>query len=99
MVVVVGKKTNKLLAKCRSCDIVPLYWNARCESFARPSFNPLDVARMFDAPLLRETHDEDIEGFVRKREGLRRVRYGARDLDEGEGIKTVKMAYEDNQDA
>lgn len=75
--------------------IVPLYWTARSERIAPPSFNPLDVARMFDAPLLRDAREEDIEDYVRKHDGLRRVRYGVRESDDSEEKVIMRVVSED----
>ncbi|USP81703.1 hypothetical protein yc1106_08977 [Curvularia clavata] len=52
--------------------IVPLYWKARSEILVLRSFNPLDVAHIFDAPLFQCVHEKDMETYVRKELGLRR---------------------------
>jgi hypothetical protein len=53
--------------------ILPLYWNARGDVVILRSFNPLDVAHLFDAPLLQDLYEADVGNYVRKEEGLRRV--------------------------
>jgi hypothetical protein len=54
--------------------ILPLYWNARGDIVILRSFNPLDVAHLFDAPLLQDVYEADVGNYVRKEEGLKRVR-------------------------
>jgi hypothetical protein len=54
--------------------ILPLYWNARGDIVIIRSFNPLDVAHWFDAPLLQDVYEADVGNYVRKEEGLKRVR-------------------------
>ncbi|KAF1850625.1 uncharacterized protein K460DRAFT_372824 [Cucurbitaria berberidis CBS 394.84] len=75
--------------------IVPLYWAARSEELRPLSFNPLDVARIFDAPLLRDADEKDIEGYVRKEDGARRVRYGVRGSADSEGMVAARIISED----
>jgi hypothetical protein len=71
--------------------IAPLYWQARKEILVRRSFNPLDVAQVFDAPLLTEVEEKDMETYVRKEQGLRRVRCEAKEADGG----AVRIVPED----
>jgi hypothetical protein len=51
--------------------ILPLYWDARCDISVLRSFNPLDVAHVFNAPLLQDVDETDIETYIRKEQGLR----------------------------
>jgi hypothetical protein len=48
--------------------ILPLYWNARGDIVILRSFNPLDVAHLFDAPLLQDVYEADVGQHVRKEE-------------------------------
>ncbi|PSN65887.1 hypothetical protein BS50DRAFT_677221 [Corynespora cassiicola Philippines] len=54
--------------------ITPLYWGWT-EVTGPTSFNPLDVARAFDAPVMEGLHGKGVEQMVRRREGGRGVRY------------------------
>lgn len=55
--------------------LAPFYWNWK-EVSVPLSFNPLDVANAFDAPLLQPAHQEkSIQDYVRKEHGLQPVRY------------------------
>jgi hypothetical protein len=58
--------------------ILPLYWNARGDILDLHSFNPLDVAHVFNAPLLQDVYETDVGSYVRKEEGLKRVRCSAK---------------------
>jgi hypothetical protein len=64
--------------------IVPLYWKARSEILVLRSFNPLDVAHVFDAP----------ETYVRKEQGLRRVRCSSKESDNGDDVRAVRIIPE-----
>jgi hypothetical protein len=75
--------------------IVPLYWKARSEILVLRSFNPLDVAHVFDAPLLQCVHEKDMETYVRKEQGLRRVRCSSKELDDGDDVGAVRILPED----
>jgi hypothetical protein len=74
--------------------IVPLYWKARSEILVLRSFNPLDVAHVFDAPLLQHVHEEDMETYVRKEQGLRRVRCSSKESDNGDDVRAVRIIPE-----
>jgi hypothetical protein len=74
--------------------IVPLYWKARSDILMLRSFNPLDVAHVFDAPMLRHVHEKDMETYVRKEQGLRRVRYSSRELDHGDDVGAMEILFE-----
>jgi hypothetical protein len=76
--------------------IVPLYWKARSEILVLRSFNPLDVAHVFDAPLLQYVHEKDMETYVRKEQGLRRVRCSSKELDNGDDVGAVRILPEDH---
>ncbi|PVI00698.1 hypothetical protein DM02DRAFT_718230 [Periconia macrospinosa] len=75
--------------------IVPLYWKARSEILVLRSFNPLDVAHVFGAPLLQDVREKDMESYVRKYQGLRRVRYSSKESDNGEEVGVVRILPED----
>jgi hypothetical protein len=75
--------------------IVPLYWKARSESLVLRSFNPLDVAHAFDAPLFQYIHDKDMETYVRKDQGLKRVRYSSKESENGDDVGVMKILLED----
>jgi hypothetical protein len=75
--------------------IVPLYWNARSEGVVLGSFNPLNVAHRFDAPLFQHIHEKDIETYVRKDQGLRTVEFVSKDLNNGD-IETLKIVAADH---
>jgi hypothetical protein len=75
--------------------IVPLYWKARSETLVLRSFNPLDVAHVFDAPLLQNVHQKDMENYVRKEQGLRRVRYLLKESDNGDDVRAMRILPED----
>jgi hypothetical protein len=75
--------------------IVPLYWKARSEILVLRSFNPLDVAHVFDAPLLQYVHEKDMETYVRKEQGLRRVRCSSKESDNGHDVGAVRILPED----
>jgi hypothetical protein len=75
--------------------IAPLYWKAKGEMLVLRSFNPLDVAHVFDAPLLQHVHEKDMETYVRKEQGLRRVRCSTQELDNGGDVGAVRMIFED----
>jgi hypothetical protein len=74
--------------------IVPLYWKARSEISVLRSFNPLDVAHVFDAPLLQDLHEKDIETYMRKEQGLRRVRCFSKGLNNGDGVGAMRILLE-----
>jgi hypothetical protein len=79
--------------------IVPLYWKARSEILVLRSFNPLDVAHVFDAPLLQDVHEKDMETYVRKEQGLRRVRCSFKESDNGDDVGAVRILPEDRDHA
>jgi hypothetical protein len=74
--------------------IVPLYWKARSEILVLRSFNPLDVAHVFDAPLLQNFHEKDMETYVRKEQGLRRVRCLSKESDNGDDAGAMRILPE-----
>jgi hypothetical protein len=76
--------------------IVPLYWKARSEAVVLGSFNPLNVAHIFDTPLLQHVNEKDIETYVRKDQGLMRVKFVSKDLDNGDEIGAVKIVAADH---
>ena len=76
--------------------IIPLYWQARRDCLAIRSFNPLEVAHVFDAPLLQDVHEEDVESHVRKEPGLKRVRYSTKPPDSGNDARTMRITSEDH---
>ncbi|KAJ4341956.1 hypothetical protein N0V95_007052 [Ascochyta clinopodiicola] len=55
-------------------SIAPLYWTSKGDETFTRSFNPLDTAQVFDAPLLQDVFEKDMDGYVRKDHGLRRVK-------------------------
>jgi hypothetical protein len=71
--------------------IVPLYWKARSEMMVVRSFNPLDVAHVFGAPLLQYVHEKDMETYVRKEQGLRRVRCSSKESDDSDNVGAVRV--------
>jgi hypothetical protein len=75
--------------------IVPLYWKARSEIMVVRSFNPLDVAYVFGAPLLQYVHEKDMETYVRKEQGLRRVRCSSKESDDGDDVPAVIILHEE----
>jgi hypothetical protein len=75
--------------------ILPLYWKAGSENFLLRSFNPLDIAHVFDAPLLQYVHEKDMETCVRKEQGLRRVRCSSKESDNGDDVGAVRILPED----
>ncbi|KAF1979695.1 hypothetical protein BU23DRAFT_636905 [Bimuria novae-zelandiae CBS 107.79] len=75
--------------------IVPLYWKARSEILVLRSFNPLDVAHVFDAPLLQYVYEKDMETYVRKEQGLRRVRCSSKESDDSDDVGAVRILPED----
>jgi putative intracellular protease/amidase len=75
--------------------IVPLYWKARSEILVLRSFNPLDVAHVFDAPLLEHVHEKDMETYVRKEQGLMRVRCSSKQSDNDDDVGAVRILPED----
>ncbi|KAF2184724.1 hypothetical protein K469DRAFT_739323 [Zopfia rhizophila CBS 207.26] len=75
--------------------IAPFYWNWR-EMPVSLSFNPLDVANAFDAPLLQDAYcEKTIQDYVRKESGLRRLKYSARASNGGADMLSAKMKWED----
>lgn len=54
--------------------VSPLFWGWT-EIKEAASFNPLEVARAFDAPLLRDFPNHGIEEHIRGEEGLQKARY------------------------
>jgi hypothetical protein len=74
--------------------IVPLYWKARSEILVLRSFNPLDVAHVFDAPLLQNFHEKDMESYVRKEQGLRRVQWVSKESDNGDDAGAMRILPE-----
>jgi hypothetical protein len=76
--------------------IVPLYWKARSEVVVLGSFNPLNVAHIFDAPLFQDAHGKDIETYVRNDQGLRRVKILFKDLDDGDNTGAVRIVAADH---
>jgi hypothetical protein len=79
--------------------IVPLYWKARSEMSVLRSFNPLDVAHVFDAPLFQHIHEKDMETYVRKEQGLKRVRYSPKESDNGDDVGAMRILLEDRDTA
>lgn len=64
--------------------VIPLYdgwWE-----LGRPvSFNPLEIAKAFDAPILERVDGNPVKEQIVEQSGLERVRYGVVDRDGGEG--------------
>jgi hypothetical protein len=75
--------------------IVPLYWQARSDSSVLRSFNPLEVAHVFDALLLQDVHEKDVETYVRKEPGLKSVRYSFKQSDNGNDGAAMRVISED----
>lgn len=76
--------------------IAPLYWNSWKGRAAPLSFNPLDVARVFEAPLLRDMeHEKNIEEYLRKENGLRRVKCYTLESDGVAGVPIPKIKADD----
>jgi hypothetical protein len=79
--------------------IIPTYrgWWALGRRF---SLSPLEIARAFDAPLLRDTEYNSTWEQITERVGERNVRYGEVDEDNQavDGIRTVQLLFaeEDN---
>jgi hypothetical protein len=59
------------------------------------SFNPLDVAHVFNAPLLRDMYDVAMASYVQKEEGLMRVRCSAKDSASSGDVGLVRARVED----
>jgi hypothetical protein len=76
--------------------IGPLYWKARGEILVLRSFNPLDIAHIFDSPLLQNVHEQDMETYVRKEQGLTRVRCSFKESDNDDDVGAVKILREDH---
>ncbi|CAI6332970.1 unnamed protein product [Periconia digitata] len=79
--------------------MAPLYWKARSEIVVLRSFNPLDVAHVFDAPLLHHVHDKDMETYVRKEQGLRRVRCSVKESQDGDSSRAMRIISGDRHTA
>ncbi|KAF2132764.1 hypothetical protein P153DRAFT_382391 [Dothidotthia symphoricarpi CBS 119687] len=76
--------------------IAPLLWNSWRKGFVQVSFNPLDVAHVFAAPLLEEANcEKNMEDYIRKESGLQRVRCSANRSDGTTGMLLAKMNMED----
>lgn len=75
--------------------IAPLYWKARSEMLVLRSFNPLDVAHVSDGPLLQSVREKDMETYVRKEQGLGRVRCSSKESADGDGVGAVRILSED----
>jgi hypothetical protein len=75
--------------------ILPLYWDAMGDILVSSSFNPLDVAHMFNAPLLQDVYEGDVKSYVRKEEGLKRVRYSAKQSESSDDIGLVRVVADD----
>ena len=75
--------------------IVPLFWNPRSEGLVARTFNPLEVAHVFDAPFLQDVHEKDMERYVRKEEGLRKVKCSVDVTDDRNSIAALKIVCED----
>jgi hypothetical protein len=75
--------------------VAPLYWKARREMLMLRSFNPLDIAHVFDAPFLQYVHEKDMEAYVRKEQGLMRVRCTIKESDDSDDVGAVKILLED----
>jgi hypothetical protein len=75
--------------------IAPLYWNLWKERFIPLPFNPLNVARVFAAPIMQDADcKETIEDYMRKANGLRRVTYLASGSDDAVGMLSTEMRSE-----
>jgi hypothetical protein len=59
------------------------------------SFNPLNVAHVFDAPLLRDVYDADVGDYVQKEEGLRRVRCSAEKSESSDDVGLARVRPEE----
>jgi hypothetical protein len=75
--------------------ILPLYWNARGNILVLRSFNPLEVANVFNAPLLQDVYEANVGIYVRKEEGLKRVRCSAKRWENRDDIGLVRVVPED----
>jgi hypothetical protein len=74
--------------------ILPLYWNARGDILDLHSFNPLDIANVFNAPLLQDVHEADVGSYVRKEEGLRRVQCSAKTWESRDDTALARIVSE-----
>jgi hypothetical protein len=77
--------------------IALLFWGSTASTLPTHTFNPLDVARLFDSPLLRDAHEKDIEEYVRKEHGGQRVRYTATEAVNNKDTMALGIILEDRQ--
>lgn len=75
--------------------IMPLYWNPTSEQLIPLSFNPLEVALMFNATLLQDARGRNVEQYVRKEQGLRRVRCGVAGSDKSDTFDDARIIVDE----
>jgi hypothetical protein len=68
--------------------ILPLYWDTRNDMLVPISFNPLNVAHVFDAPVLLDAYG-DMETYIQKEGGLKRVQYSTQGSDDGGLVRVM----------
>jgi hypothetical protein len=68
--------------------ITPLYWG---DILVLHSFNPLDVARVFDAPILQDVSEAKTENYVRGENSSQRIRYSSKRME----ITQLPVALDD----
>ncbi|KAH5581680.1 hypothetical protein HBI24_130090 [Parastagonospora nodorum] len=71
--------------------ILPLYWDAKGDIVVLRSFNPLDVAHVFGAPILPDLNEADVRSYVQKEEGLKRVRCSVEQSESSEDVGLVRV--------
>jgi len=76
---------------------LPFYRVAKGDIVVPPSFNPLDVAHIFGAPLLQDVYEADVGSYIRKEEGLKRVCCSVGQAERSEDIELMRVVLNDGE--
>lgn len=72
--------------------MAPTYWKLWTRKTILLTFNPLEVAHVFGAPILQHADSEKtMEAYIRKESGLRRIKHVTEESDDASGSSLAQM--------